>query len=122
MTFFVTIFGILISVLVILYFLDIVDKTKHRNIVKNEPITSESLRRAINKTLKENQQKPTEKRLRICPICGTILNKNDYLIAAFEPIDDPRKKRKVHIYGCPYCLASDGVIKSKEKIHPDELA
>ncbi len=115
-----TILGLLIAVLVILYLLDFMDKSKGGvNIVKNEPKTAESLKRAINKTLKENQAKAPEQRLRICPICGTILSEKDYLIAAFEPIKDPTQKRRVNIYGCPYCITTDGVIK--DKIDPSML-
>lgn len=117
-----SIFGLLIATLVILYLLDFVDKTKKgTNIVRNEPKTAESLKRAINKTIKENQTKEPEKRLRICPICGTILSDKDYLIAAFEPVKDPTQKRRVNIYGCPYCITTDGVIKENNKIDPSML-
>lgn len=117
----ISILGLLIGVLVVLHILDLLNKTKTSNIVRNEPKTPESLQRAINKTLKENQQKESEKRLRICPICGTILSQTDYLIAAFEEVKDPNKKRRVHIYGCPYCIVNDGVIKTKDKIDPSHL-
>jgi uncharacterized protein with PIN domain len=117
----VSIIGLLASAVLILYIFDLFDKTKNQNIVRNEPKTPESLQRAIKKTLKENQQKEIEKRLRICPICGTILNQTDYLIAAFDEVKDPTKKRKVHIYGCPYCITNDGVLKTKGKIDPSQL-
>lgn len=116
-----SILGLLIATLIILYLLDLLDNTKTKNIVRNEPKTPESLQRAIKKTLKENQQKEVEKRLRICPICGTILTQKDYLIAAFDEVKDPTKKRKVHIYGCPYCITNDGVFKEKGKIDPSQL-
>jgi len=89
-----SIIGLLASAVLILYIFDLFDKTKNQNIVRNEPKTPESLQRAIKKTLKENQQKEIEKRLRICPICGTILNQTDYLIAAFDEVKDPTKKKK----------------------------
>lgn len=117
-----TILGLLIATLVVLYFLDFMDKSKKgSSIIKNEPKTPESLKRAINKTLKENQTKQPENRLRICPICGTILSNKDYLIAAFEPVKDPSQKRRVNIYGCPYCFTTDGVIKESNKIDPSML-
>ncbi len=116
-----TILGLLISVLVILYILQLFDVKKDNNIIRKESKTPESLQRAIKKTIKENQNKEPEERLRICPICGTILSKTDYLIAAFEPMDDPTKKRRVNIYGCIYCFTSDGVIKNKENIDPSQI-
>jgi len=121
MSLIVSIIGLLASAVLILYIFDLFDKTKNQNIVRNEPKTPESLQRAIKKTLKENQQKEIEKRLRICPICGTILNQTDYLIAAFDEVKDPTKKRKVYIYGCPYCITNDGVLKTKGKIDPSQL-
>ena len=44
-------------------------------------------------------------RPRICPLCGTYLNKSDYLYAAMGPEvpPDSARKRQVKIYGCPYC-------------------
>jgi len=44
-------------------------------------------------------------RPRICPICGTYLEKKDYLFAAMGPEPPPEAsyKRQVKIYGCPYC-------------------
>lgn len=120
MSFLTFLVGIIIASIVILYILDFLEKPKV-NVIRNEPKTPENLQRAIQKTFKENQTKEKEKRLRICPICGTILNKNDYLIAAFEPVEVAQKKRKVHIYGCPYCFTTDGVNLNKQKIDPSDL-
>lgn len=113
--------GLIISAVIFLYILDLFDKSKGKNIVRNEPKTPESLQRAIQKTLKENQKKEREKRLRICPICGTILDEKEYLIAAFEPIKNPEQKRKVQIYGCIYCFTTDGVNLNQQKIDPIDL-
>ncbi len=121
MSFFVVFLGFIISAIIFIYILDFFDTTKKRNVVRNEPKTKESLQRAIQKTLKENQHKEKEKRLRICPICGTILSEKEYLIAAFEAQKDPTQKRKVQIYGCIYCFTTNGVNLKKEKLDPRDL-
>ncbi len=53
-------------------------------------------------------------RPRICPVCGTLLSKEDYLIAALEPETAGGGKRQAHIYGCPYCYTTGGVNLSKK--------
>ena len=60
-------------------------------------------------------------RPRICPVCGTLLGKDDYLIAAMEPDPGAGKKRRAQIYGCPFCYVSGGVNLTSgvlEKIEP----
>ncbi|MFN3605226.1 MAG: hypothetical protein ACK4UJ_11015 [Leptonema sp. (in: bacteria)] len=121
MTLFSFLVGIILSAIVILYILDFFDKTKGKSVIKNKPITPENLQKAIKKTLKENRTKEKEKRLRICPICGTILSEKEYLIAAFEPLEHPQKKRKVQIYGCIYCFTTDGVNLKKDQLDPSDL-
>lgn len=55
-------------------------------------------------------------RPRICPVCGTLLAQTDYLYAALEPEPKTERKRQAHIYGCPYCLDQDGVVRNKKSI------
>lgn len=50
-----------------------------------------------------------EQRPRICPVCGTLLGPQDYLIAALEPEPKTERKRQAHIYGCPFCFETGGV-------------
>lgn len=47
-------------------------------------------------------------RPRICPLCGTYLERTDYLFAAMGPEvpQESVRKRQVQIYGCPYCFGS----------------
>ena len=53
-------------------------------------------------------EEPGLPRPRICPLCGTVLSHEDYLVAAIsEQIEG--LKRQAHIYGCPYCFETDGV-------------
>lgn len=40
---------------------------------------------------------------RLCPVCGRLLDKHEYLYAVvFEPAS-PGAKRQARIYGCRYC-------------------
>lgn len=59
---------------------------------------------------------PNVPRPRICPVCGTVLGQEDYLFAALEPEPSTQRKRQAHIYGCRFCVATDGVNLSREKI------
>ena len=62
------------------------------------------------------QMDPGPDRPRICPVCGTLLSQTDYLFAALEPEPKTERKRQAHIYGCPYCLDSDGVVRTGKKV------
>ena len=57
-------------------------------------------------------------RPRICPICGTYLDKKDYLYAAMGPEPPPNAgwKRQVKIYWCPYCYPEKNPELSKTNI------
>ncbi len=54
------------------------------------------------------ETEPDRPRPRICPLCGTLLNQDEYLMASIEP-ERPGRKRQAHIYGCRYCFATEGV-------------
>ncbi len=58
-------------------------------------------------------------RPRICPVCGTPLGVDEYLIAAIFPDPGPNQKRQAHIYGCAHCYVTGGV--NLTRIHPDTL-
>ena len=53
-------------------------------------------------------EEPGTLRPRICPLCGTLLSPDDYLVAALSE-EIQGIKRQAHIYGCTYCYATDGV-------------
>lgn len=59
-------------------------------------------------------------RPRICPVCGTPLSQDEYLIAAIFPDPGPNQKRQAHIYGCRHCYVSGGV--NLTRVHPETLA
>lgn len=68
------------------------------------------------------QQPPSQQRPRICPVCGTLLNQSEYLIAALEPEPGGGRKRKAQIYGCPHCYTTGGVNLEKNglsNLEPD---
>ncbi|EPG73989.1 hypothetical protein LEP1GSC058_3065 [Leptospira fainei serovar Hurstbridge str. BUT 6] len=63
---------------------------------------------------------PNLPRPRICPVCGRLLEKHEYLYAVlFEPAS-PGVKRQARIYGCRYCyLGLDDSSPVKEEIGKD---
>ena len=64
---------------------------------------------------------PAQNRPRICPVCGTVLGPEDYLMASIFPEPGPEKKRQAHIYGCVHCYATEGVNLRLKKMDPDLL-
>lgn len=64
---------------------------------------------------------PSEVRPRICPVCGTVLGSQDYLMASIFPDPGPDRKRQAHIYGCVHCYATEGVNLSLKRMDPDLL-
>lgn len=64
---------------------------------------------------------PAQDRPRICPVCGTVLGPQDYLMAAIFPDPGPQKKRQAHIYGCVHCYATEGVNLRLKKMDPQIL-
>ena len=55
-------------------------------------------------------------RPRICPVCGSLLDKQDFLYAALSPDPGPGRKRQAQIYGCRHCFSTDGVNLENQKI------
>lgn len=66
------------------------------------------------KVFRMDKEKP---RPRICPVCGTMLDQTEYLIASIEP-EIKGQKRQAHIYGCRHCFATDGVNLKLSKLEP----
>ena len=64
---------------------------------------------------------PSQDRPRICPVCGTVLGPQDYLMASIFPDPGPDKKRQAHIYGCVHCYATEGVNLRLKKMDPEIL-
>lgn len=69
----------------------------------------------------EAEPEPDRPRPRICPICGTLLDQTEYLMASIEP-ERPGRKRQAHIYGCRYCFTTEGVnLEKRPKIKQVDL-
>jgi hypothetical protein len=64
---------------------------------------------------------PAQNRPRICPVCGTLLGPEDYLMASIFPDPGPDRKRQAHIYGCVHCFATEGVNLRLKKMDPELL-
>jgi hypothetical protein len=109
---FVTIVGLALAVIVFLNLLQAGNSGAART-KSNEPPGINP--RMIARTRKVWEEHPEILRPRICPLCGTMLEQNEYLLAALEPENPQRKgqKRQAQIYGCPYCVTTDGVNKTK---------
>lgn len=61
-------------------------------------------------------------RPRLCPVCGTLLTQEEYLIAAIFPDLGPTQKRQAHIYGCPHCYLTGGVNPTRlTRVSPEEF-
>ncbi len=102
-----TIAGLAIAVIVFLNMLQAKDNVNNLG-AKKEPEGPKEPPRVNARRWMEHATKPGELRPRICPLCGTVLSQEDYLIAAIGE-DHGVGKRQAHIYGCRFCFASDGV-------------
>lgn len=126
-TFFI-ISGLLISISIFLYFINFLDSGKRKlQEIKNASIEtaampansiaqSEQYPSGVNRTLKRNEavrnlSNEMKNMLpeRKCPLCSTILHRDEPLYATNLQTSSGRK---ILIHGCPYCYKEE----SKEKI------
>jgi len=108
---FVTLAALSIAVIVFLNVLSIPGR-------KSSPIASPRERGDAARILKmKGPERP-----RICPVCGTLLTIDEYLIAAIAPEVGQGQKRQAHIYGCPHCYITGGVNLTRfTQLNPEEL-
>lgn len=63
---------------------------------------------------------PNLPRPKVCPACGTLLKKEEYLFAAISEYKNMEGKRQAHIYGCKYCylgeIHSEGIAGEPREI------
>jgi len=100
-----TMAGFLIAVVVFLNLLTASESTKKAN----QSVYSRSNPPRLDNGKVLRQTEESGPRPRICPVCGTMLSQEDYLIAAMEPDPGAGKKRRAQIYGCPFCYTTGGV-------------
>jgi transposase len=50
---------------------------------------------------------PEIPRPRVCPSCGMLLKKDEYLYASISDFKNSEGKRQAHIYGCKYCYLGE---------------
>lgn len=49
------------------------------------------------------EKDPSMPRIRLCPVCGTFLRKDEFLYAAISTYTNSEGKKQAQIYGCKYC-------------------
>lgn len=76
-----------------------IDKMKSERVKKEEDLKKKTVdtTKVYGKEWDANVPRP-----RICPCCGTILERHEYLYASMSKTTDS-SKNVVHIYGCRYC-------------------
>lgn len=103
----VTLAGLAIGVIVFLNLLhsrEILQRRPAKQYTNKMPPSTKNPAKLLNKSINRAQARP-----RICPLCGTLLSKEDYLLAALAPEPNGGGKRQAQIYGCRYCYETDGV-------------
>lgn len=107
----VSLIGLIVATIFILNIFSAADSLK--NIKEPEKKENKRERIDVRKHLKSalESDKP---RLRICPVCGTVLTSQEYLIAALDPVEREGAKRRANIYGCPHCFSTNGVNLNQE--------
>lgn len=100
----ITAAGLILAVIV---FLNLISAGKVQKLESDD--LAERPRANVRKIMAAQAESPQQPRLRLCPLCGTVLNQDEYLFASF--LDEPPGggKRQAHIYGCRHCFTTDGV-------------
>ncbi|TGL65155.1 hypothetical protein [Leptospira jelokensis] len=100
---FLTICGVLFTVAFFLYALSAVDNQSLNQKEKERLKKEENLRVGDPRKVYGKEKDPTLPRLRLCPVCGTVLRKDEYLYAAISTYTNSEGKKQAQIYGCKYC-------------------
>ena len=107
----VSLIGFIVATIFILNMFSAADSFKR---IK-EPETKNAKRERVD--VKKHLKRAAESdkpRLRVCPVCGTVLTSEEYLIAALDPVEREGAKRRANIYGCPHCFSTNGVNLNQE--------
>jgi len=119
---FLTIAGLVIAVIVFLNLLSAQNTLRGKGSVargfgggkkekESGPDRVSNVRRFLETPLPEGVSRP-----RICPVCGSALEQDDFLYAALEPEPESGRKRQAQIYGCRYCLSGDEFYAKKREL------
>ncbi|WP_411823946.1 hypothetical protein [Leptospira sp. 'Mane'] len=100
---FVTVCGILFTVGFFLYALSAVDNHSLDKKEKIRKAKDDSFRGADPKKVYSKDWNPDVPRPRLCPVCGTMLRKDEFLYAAISSHINSEGKKQAQIYGCKYC-------------------
>ncbi|TGL24402.1 hypothetical protein EHQ46_04610 [Leptospira yanagawae] len=112
---FLTICGVLFTVAFFLYALSAVDNQSLNQKEKERLKKEENLRVGDPRKVYGKEKDPNLPRLRLCPVCGTVLRKDEYLYAAISTYTNSEGKKQAQIYGCKYCY----LILDSEKNNSD---
>lgn len=114
---FFTIVAVLATIAFFLYTLSAIDNKAIDKKEKERQKIPENTRLDPKKVYNKNWN-PQVPRPRICPVCGTMLRKDEYLYASISEYINSEGKRQAHIYGCKYCYlidVSDSSLPSQPK-------
>lgn len=100
---FVTICGALFTIAFFLYALSAVDNKSIDQKEKERLNKEKNIRSGDPKKVYGKDWDPSLPKLRLCPVCGTVLRKDEFLYAAISSFTNSEGKKQAQIYGCKYC-------------------
>ncbi|MDF3821920.1 hypothetical protein P3G55_18595 [Leptospira sp. 96542] len=100
---FLTVVGVIFTISFFLYFLSAIDNKSLDKKEKERLEREKNLRVGDPKKVYSKDWDPNLPRLRLCPVCGTVLRKDEYLYAAISSFTNSEGKKQAQIYGCKYC-------------------
>ncbi|TGL07755.1 hypothetical protein EHQ42_18760 [Leptospira levettii] len=115
---FLTICGVLFTVAFFLYALSAVDNQSLNQKEKERLKKDENLRVGDPRKVYGKEKDPNLPRLRLCPVCGTVLRKDEYLYAAISTYTNSEGKKQAQIYGCKYCYL---ILDSEKNNHDSNI-
>ena len=100
---FVTITGIVLTAAFFLYALSAVDNQSIDKKEKTRREKESAQRVGDPRKVYSKEWNPNVPRPRICPMCGAMLRKDEFLYAAISAYVNFEGKKQAQIYGCKYC-------------------
>ncbi len=100
---FVTITGILLTAAFFLYALSAIDNNTIDKKEKDRDLREKNLKSGDPRRVYSKDWNPNIPRPRICPVCGAMLRKDEFLYAAISERVNSEGKKQAQIYGCKYC-------------------